>query len=89
MDAEDALDAAGISVNKNQIPYDEKGANITSGIRIGTPAVTSRGMKEPEMKRIAGLIDRVIKDMGDQKIYASVREDVSKLCKSFPLYNSR
>jgi glycine hydroxymethyltransferase len=87
-DAEDALDSAGVSVNKNQIPYDERGANITSGIRIGTPAVTTRGMKEPEMKQIARLIDRVIQNVGDVKIYEAVKEDVSKLCDCFPLYNT-
>ena len=87
-DAEDALDSAGISVNKNQIPYDERGANITSGIRIGTPAVTTRGMKEPEMKQIARLIDRVIQNVGDVKIYEAVKEDVSNLCDCFPLYNN-
>ena len=87
-DAEDALDSAGISVNKNQIPYDERGANITSGIRIGTPAITTRGMKEPEMKQIARLIDRVIQNVGDVKIYEAVKEDVSKLCDCFPLYNN-
>lgn len=87
-DAEDALDSAGVSVNKNQIPYDERGANITSGIRIGTPAVTTRGMKEPEMKQIARLIDRVIQNVGDVKIYEATKEDVSKLCDRFPLYNT-
>jgi len=87
-DAEDALDNAGISVNKNQIPYDEKGANITSGIRIGTPGVTTRGMKEPEMKIIAQLMDRVLRNIGHRKIYAGVRNEVSALCQRFPLYDS-
>ena len=87
-DAEDAMDNAGISVNKNQIPYDEKGAHVTSGIRMGTPAVTTRGMREPEMKIIAQLIDRVLRNVGDKKVYSGVRKEVAALCQRFPLYNS-
>ena len=85
-DAEEALDEAGISVNKNQIPFDDKGANITSGIRIGTPAVTTRGMKGPQMKTIAYFIDRVLENPGDKKVYAEVRHEVGELCNRFPLY---
>jgi glycine hydroxymethyltransferase len=87
-EAEGALDDSGISVNKNQIPFDKKDANITSGIRIGTPAVTTRGMKEQEMKIIARLIDRVLQNIGNNKIYAEVKNKVSELCQHFPLYNS-
>ncbi len=82
-DAEEALDDAGISVNKNQIPFDKKDANITSGIRIGTTAITTRGMKEQEMKTIARLIDRVIQNIDDNKIYTEVKNKVSELCHHF------
>jgi len=85
-EAEEALDESGISVNKNQIPYDQKKAGVTSGIRIGTPAVTTRGMKEPEMELIARLIDKVLKNLGNKKIYSEVRESVVELCNKFPLY---
>jgi glycine hydroxymethyltransferase len=87
-EAEEALDEAGISVNKNQIPFDRKGANITSGIRIGTPAVTTRGMKEQEMKIIARLLDTVLQNIGDIKTYTDVKNMVTELCQHFPLYNS-
>jgi glycine hydroxymethyltransferase len=87
-EVEEALDEAGISVNKNQIPFDKKDANITSGIRIGTPAITTRGMKEQEMKTIARLLDRVLQNIGDNNIYTEVKNKVSELCHHFPLYNS-
>jgi glycine hydroxymethyltransferase len=87
--AETALDAAGITVNKNAIPFDEKPPTVTSGIRIGTPAVTTRGMREPEMERIAQLIAEVLADVEDgarlQRVAAAVRE----LCSRFPLYRER
>ncbi|MBN2373699.1 serine hydroxymethyltransferase [bacterium] len=85
-DAEDALDEAGISVNKNQIPFDDKGANVTSGIRIGTPAVTTRGMKCTEMKTIARLVNRVLENIGNKRVYAEARQEVGELCNRFPLY---
>ncbi len=85
-DAEAVLDRAGITVNKNSIPYDDKPATITSGIRIGTPIVTSRKMKEPEMVSIAGLISDIINNHGDNTAVKRVREKVSSLCKSFPAY---
>jgi len=85
-DAERALEAAGITVNKNAIPYDPQKPAITSGIRIGTPAVTTRGMKEPEMEHIAALIARVLDNVGDPTVAASVRADVELLCRRFPVY---
>ena len=85
--AEEALDKAAITVNKNAVPYDDKSALVTSGIRIGTSAVTTRGMKEPEMDTIADLIDRVVTHSADEKIIADVREEVKKLTSGFPLYS--
>lgn len=87
-EAEEALDEAGISVNKNQIPFDQKRANVTSGIRIGTPAVTTRGMRGPQMKLIAQLIDQVLENIGDKNVYKQVKEKVAGLCDNFPLYRT-
>ncbi len=85
-DAEYALDAAGITLNKNSIPYDKLPATITGGIRIGTPIVTSRKMKEPEMVLIADLISTVLSDMNNSALIARVRGKVKALCKKFPVY---
>lgn len=85
-DAEEALDSSGITVNKNTIPFETRSHNITSGIRIGTPAVTSRGMKEDEMKRIAALISQVLANISDKKVHAKVRMEVQALCDEYPLY---
>lgn len=85
-EAQEALEESGIMVNKNLIPFDSKSPNITSGIRIGTPSVTSRGMKEREMEIICGLIDRVLKDTGNDKLKMVTREEVKMLCKKFPFY---
>lgn len=84
-DAASSLHAAGITVNKNMIPFDKRKPFVTSGIRLGTPAVTTRGMKEEEMVRIADLIDRVISSMGNAKVMEAVQREVFALCKSFPL----
>lgn len=84
-DAANVLHKAGITVNKNLIPFDPQSAFITSGIRIGTPAITTRGMKEPEMAHIAELIVNVITHIQDESVVQSVRKDVEKLCKKFPL----
>ena len=88
-DAQETLDRAWITVNKNGIPFDTKGPMITSGIRVGTPAVTTRGMKEPEMARIAELIDRVLSRPGDGGVEAAVRTQVQELTAQFPLYPER
>ena len=87
--AEIALDKCSITVNKNTVPFDPAKPFVTSGIRIGTPAVTSRGMKEQEMVKIAELIDRVISNRRNEEVYAEVREDVAQLCAKFPLYSDR
>ena len=87
--AQEALDRAWITVNKNGIPFDTKGPTITSGIRIGTPAVTTRGMAEAEMALIAALIDRVLTNLGNTSVEAAVRAEVQELTARFPLYAER
>ena len=83
-EAETWLDAANITVNKNGIPFDQKSPFITSGIRVGSPAVTTRGMKEAEMREIAGFIVEVLKSKGDEKVLKAVAEKVLGLTKRFP-----
>ncbi len=85
-DAALALERAGITLNKNLIPYDPKPPLVTSGIRIGTPAVTTRGMKEAEMRRIAHMIDEVLGDISNERRAKNVRVEVARLVKKFPLY---
>lgn len=84
--AEKALDEANITVNKNTIPFDTKSPRVTSGIRIGTPAVTTRGMKEPQMEQIGEYIIEVLKNADNTAKIARVREKVKKLCAEFPLF---
>lgn len=85
--AENALHDAGITVNKNMVPFDTKSPFVTSGIRLGTPALTTRGMKEEEMKKIAELIDRVLSNIEDENNIQKVRNEVNELCEAFPLYD--
>ena len=85
--AEKSLEKAGITVNKNMVPFDKKSPFITSGIRVGTPALTTRGMGVNEMIHIVDLIDQVICNIEDEKVLNSVNEKVKELCQSFPLYN--
>jgi glycine hydroxymethyltransferase len=84
--AEAALEKAGITVNKNTVPFDTRSPFITSGIRIGTPALTTRGMKEDEMKRIAGWMARILEDTTDETAQGEVRRSTRELCDAFPLY---
>ena len=87
-EAEKALERSGIILNKNLIPFDSGGPNTPSGIRIGTPAVTSRGMKEKEMETIGGMIDEVLRQPGDEKVHQAILERAKDLCKDFPVYAS-
>ena len=84
--AEKALEEAGITVNKNMVPFDDQSPFITSGIRVGTPAVTTRGMQENEMIEIFKLIDQVIINFGNESVYEKVRSRIYELCQKFPLY---
>jgi glycine hydroxymethyltransferase len=83
--AEKALDAVGITVNKNTIPYDPQKPGIASGIRIGTPAITTRGMKEAEMERIGALIGRILQAKGDETVAKDVAAEVLDLTRRFPV----
>jgi glycine hydroxymethyltransferase len=87
--AEKALGLAGMTVNKNLIPFDQRSPFVTSGIRIGTPAVTTRGMKENEMIEIAELIDKTISNFEDEKVLKEINNRVVTLCSKFPLYTQQ
>jgi glycine hydroxymethyltransferase len=87
--AEAALDKAGITVNKNTIPYDTNSPMVASGIRVGTPALTTRGMKEAEMEQVGRLLSRALKNFENETTLAEVKREVGKLCERFPLYTAR
>ena len=87
-DAASLLDRVGITINKNLIPFDTKSPFVASGIRIGTPAVTTRGMKEPQMREIASLVDKVLSNSTDEKTLKAVKGEVKKLVNKFPLYKN-
>jgi glycine hydroxymethyltransferase len=85
--AEKTLERAGITVNKNMVPFDKKSPFVTSGIRIGSPAITTRGMGEGEMVQIINFIDKIINNIEDESIIKKVKTEVQTLCSLFPLYN--
>lgn len=89
LDAETMLDRAGITVNKNTIPFETRKPFIASGVRIGTPACTTRGMKEKEMEKIADLIDRALKSGKDEAKLSKIADEVKDLCRQFPFYRHR
>lgn len=84
--AQETLDKAHITLNKNAVPFDDKSPFVTSGIRVGVPAITTRGMKETDMQAVVDFIDRVLMNTDDEKTIASVKQEVSSFMKSFPLY---
>jgi glycine hydroxymethyltransferase len=86
-EAQTVLDLGGITLNKNNVPDDPRSPFVTSGVRIGTPSVTTQGMKEPEMQQIASLIARVLRHRNDAAAVAAARADVAALCAKFPAYN--
>ncbi|TAL26834.1 MAG: serine hydroxymethyltransferase [Nitrospirae bacterium] len=85
-EAEEALDKAGITVNKNSIPYDERTPAVTSGMRLGTPSVTTRGMGEPEMVEIAEIISEVLKNHASEEKLGGLKQRAENICKRFPIY---
>jgi glycine hydroxymethyltransferase len=86
LEAETALGKAGIVVNKNTVPFEKRNAQVTSGLRIGTPAVTTRGFKEDEIVTVAGLINRALQNINNERILADIRATVKELCSKFPIY---
>ena len=88
-EAENALHAAGITVNKNMVPFDTRSPFVTSGFRMGTAALTTRGMKQSEMKTVAGMIDRVLANISDENKIKEVTGQIKELCRQFPLYPNR
>lgn len=84
--AQETLDKAHITLNKNAVPFDDKSPFVTSGIRVGVPAITTRGMKEADMPEVVALIDKVLMNIDDQQVIASVKEEVKTLMQKFPLY---
>jgi glycine hydroxymethyltransferase len=87
--AEETLDKARITVNKNTVPFDTRSPMVTSGVRIGTPAVTTRGMREAEMVQIADVIARALQHVGDDAALAAIGDEVATLCRRFPIYAQR
>ncbi|MBF0273843.1 MAG: serine hydroxymethyltransferase [Nitrospinae bacterium] len=86
--AEAALEEAGITVNKNTVPFEKRSPFVTSGVRIGTPAITTRGMKEKEMETIGNMIVKVLSDIENSDIQKTIRQEVVELCNAFPIYNN-
>ncbi len=84
--AQETLDKAHITLNKNAVPYDDKSPFVTSGIRVGVPAITTRGMKEKDMQTVVDFIDRVLMDIDNEATIAAVKEEVGKFMEQFPLY---
>lgn len=84
--AQETLDRASITLNKNAVPFDDKSPFVTSGIRVGVPAITTRGLKEDDMQEVVSMIDKVLMNLDDEKVIVSVSNDVKEFMKKFPLY---
>jgi len=84
--AQETLDRAGITLNKNAVPFDDKSPFVTSGIRVGVPSITTRGMKENDMQKVVNLVDKVLMHLDDEKTILSVHNEVKEWMKQFPLY---
>jgi len=84
--AQETLDKAHITLNKNAVPFDDKSPFVTSGIRVGVPAITTRGMKEEHMQTVVDFIDRVLMNIDDETVIAAVKGEVKTFMKQFPLY---
>jgi glycine hydroxymethyltransferase len=84
--AQETLDKASITLNKNAVPFDDKSPFVTSGIRVGVPAITTRGMKENDMQTVVDFVDKVLMNLDDEKIISSVKTDVKEFMKRFVLY---
>jgi len=84
--AQETLDKAHIPLNKNAVPFDDKSPFVTSGIRVGVPAVTTRGLKEADVANIVDLIDKVLTNADDEKVIAAVKDEVKNFMQQFPLY---
>ncbi|MBT5440190.1 MAG: serine hydroxymethyltransferase, partial [Candidatus Marinimicrobia bacterium] len=85
--AEQSLEKAGITVNKNMVPFDKRSPFVTSGVRIGSPAITTRGMKQDEMVKIIDFIDEIITNIENESVINKIKTEVQSLCSSFPLYS--
>ncbi|HLR76993.1 MAG TPA: serine hydroxymethyltransferase, partial [Balneolaceae bacterium] len=85
--AEKALEKADITLNKNMVPFDTESPFVTSGIRIGTPAMTTRGFKEETFKTVAKLIDKIIQDPDNEEVISEVKKQVGEICEQYPLYD--
>src|SRR5690606_13590491 len=86
-DAEHLLESVGVTCNKNQNPFDQRSPFVTSGVRLATPAMTTRGFKEDEMREVAAIITTAVKSRDDENTLSGLRERVAKLCAASPLYN--
>ena len=84
--AQETLDKAHITLNKNAVPYDDKSPFVTSGIRVGVPAITTRGMKEDDMETVVDLIDRILMNIDDKSVLDKVKEEVKEMMQQYPLY---
>jgi glycine hydroxymethyltransferase len=84
--AQETLDKAHITLNKNSVPYDDKSPFVTSGMRVGVPAITTRGLKAVHMQKVVDMIDKVLMNADDEKVIAAVTEEVKSFMEQFPLY---